>query len=66
MWDRRLVQLSKSDREKVVQFRDDGMTNRAIAKRFHVSDATVSRILDKASKLAKRGGFGMRVGCHEV
>jgi DNA invertase Pin-like site-specific DNA recombinase len=66
VWTQRLVQLTKADREKVVQFRDDGLTNRAIAKRFNVSDATVSRILDAAGKPAKRGGWGQRVGCHEM
>ena len=53
MWEERLHKLSDADRERIVQFRDEGMTNRAIAKRFHVSDATVSRILDDAPKPAK-------------
>jgi transposase len=58
--------LSKSDREKVVQFRNDGMTNRAIAKCFGVSNGTISRILDEAGKPAKRGGWGRRIGFNEL
>lgn len=66
MWEDRLKQLSKADREKVVQFRDDDLTNHAIAKRLNVSDSTVSRILDEAGKPVKRGGFGVRIGSSEL
>jgi IS30 family transposase len=66
VWQQRLTSLSKTDRAKVVQFHDDGFTNRAIAKRFGVSIATISRILDEAGKPAKRGGFGVRIGFNEL
>jgi DNA invertase Pin-like site-specific DNA recombinase len=66
MWEERLNKLNEQDRERVIQFRDDGMTNRAIAKRFNVSDATVSRILDEEGKSAKPGGWGHREGDGEV
>jgi IS30 family transposase len=66
VWEQRLNQLSEADRKRVVQFCDDGMTSRAIAKRLSVSDATVSRILDEAGKRPKRGEFGVRIGYNEV
>jgi IS30 family transposase len=47
----RLTHLKPADREKIVQFRDDGMTIAAIAKRFGVSIATISRALDKRTTL---------------
>jgi IS30 family transposase len=61
MWGRQLTQLDKADRAKIVHFHNEGLTNRAIAKRLNVSDSTVSRILDKAGKPAKRGGWGLTV-----
>jgi DNA-binding transcriptional regulator LsrR (DeoR family) len=66
MWEERLHKLSDADRERIVQFHQDGMTNHAIAKRFGVSDALVSRILDDASKTPKPGGFGIRIGFNEL
>jgi len=65
MWEERLHKLSDEDRERMVQFHHDGMTNRAIAKRFHVSDALVSRLLDEEGKAVKRGGWGCREGYRE-
>ena len=66
MWEKRLHHLTNADITRIVQFRDEGMTNHAIAKRFHVSDATVSRILDEEGKSVKPGGWGHREGYREV
>ncbi len=66
MWEERLHKLTDEDRERIVQFHHDGMTNRAIAQRFHVSDGTISRILDDEGKAAKSGGWGYREGYGEV
>jgi IS30 family transposase len=53
MWKSTLTHLRQPDREKITQFRDDGMTMAAIAKRFGVSVATISRSLDKRTALDK-------------
>jgi IS30 family transposase len=66
MWEHRLKKLSEVDREKVVQLSDAGLTSTAIAKRMETSAATVSRILTKAEKPPKRGGFGVRTGFNEI
>jgi IS30 family transposase len=47
MWKSTLTHLKPADREKIVQFRDNGMTMMALARRFGVSIATISRALDK-------------------
>ncbi len=55
MWEQSLHKLSAADRERIIRLhRDDGVTASAIAKRFHVSDAAVSRILDEERKPVKR------------
>jgi DNA-binding NarL/FixJ family response regulator len=56
MWNQKLTQ--PNDRGKVIQLRAEGLTNRMIAQRMNMSDATVSRILSKEPKPAgkKRGG----------
>jgi transposase-like protein len=47
VWEERLHKLTDEDRERIIQFHlDDGMTGSEIARRFHVSAGTVSRILD--------------------
>ena len=66
VWNQRLTQLSPADRAKVVQFRDDGLTMTAIAKRFGVSVAAISRTLDKERKPTKSGGWGRREGWGET
>jgi transposase-like protein len=54
VWDERLHKLSDADRERIIRLhRDDGVTASAIAKRFGVSDAHVSRILDEERKQVK-------------
>ena len=54
------------ERAKVVELYDLGLTGSAIAKRTETSVATVSRILTRAEKPPKRGGFGMRTGFNEI
>jgi DNA-directed RNA polymerase specialized sigma24 family protein len=66
VWNQRMAQLSKEDREKVIQFHHDGMTATAIAKRFGVSTATISRALTEKQKPTKPGGIGRRIGWGEV
>jgi transposase-like protein len=67
VWEERLHKLSAADRERIIRLhRDDGVTASAIAKRFHVSDALVSRILDEERKAAKPGGWGHRQGYREI
>jgi len=66
MWERRLKQLGKVERAKVVELYDLDLTGSAIAKRTETSIATVSRILTRAEKPPKRGGFGMRTGFNEI
>jgi DNA invertase Pin-like site-specific DNA recombinase len=67
VWEQSLHKLNATDRERIIRLhRDDGVTASAIAKRFHVSDATVSRILDEERKAAKPGGWGHREGYGEV
>jgi AraC-like DNA-binding protein len=46
MWEERLHQLIDADRERIIQSHADGVTGTDIARRFHVSTATISRILD--------------------
>jgi transposase-like protein len=47
VWEERLHKLTDADRERIIRFRlDEGMTGSAIARRFHGSASTVSRILD--------------------
>jgi IS30 family transposase len=53
MWKSTLTHLKPADREKITQFRDDGMTLMALAKRFGVSTATISRALDRRETLDK-------------
>jgi transposase-like protein len=53
VWERTLHKLSAEDRERIVQLHRDGVTASAIAKRFGVSDGTVSRILGGEGKLAR-------------
>jgi len=66
VWNQRLTQLSPADRAKVAQFRDDGLTMTAIAKRFGVSIGTISRALDEERKPTKSSGWGRRVGWGET
>ena len=53
MWNKRLTEMTKSDRDRVTQYRADGLSQKAIATRFGVSGATISRILDEKRKSAK-------------
>jgi transcriptional regulator len=67
VFNQRLTALSEADRQKkVIHLRADGLTNRAISKRLGLNDGTVSRILSKERKPAKRGGFAVRIGFSEV
>jgi IS30 family transposase len=54
MWKSTLAQLTQAEREKITQFRDDGMTMTAIAKRFGVSIPTISRLLDEKSDVGQK------------
>jgi IS30 family transposase len=45
MWEQRLQQISDSDREKIWLLADGGMNASDLARRFHVSPATISREL---------------------
>ena len=57
MWNQRLTQLSPVDRAKrVLEFREAGLSQAAIAKRFGVSSATISRMLDQDRKPRKGNG----------
>ena len=44
MWNQKLGALSPAQRSKILLLRNDGVTIEAIAKRYGVSPATVSRI----------------------
>jgi IS30 family transposase len=45
MWEKRLQQISDSDREKIWLLADQGVNSVALAARFHCSPATISREL---------------------
>jgi len=53
MWNKRLTEMTKSDRDRVAQFRAEGLLQTAIATRFGVSAATISRMFNKKPKPAR-------------
>jgi len=58
--------LTSADRAKAVLLHDSGLTVTALAKRFGVSTATISRTINEKPKPAKPGGWGQREGWGEV
>jgi IS30 family transposase len=45
MWEKRLQQISDSDREKIWLLHDQGVNTVELAARFHCSPSTISREL---------------------
>jgi len=67
VWNERLAKLTDSDRAKIAAFRSEGMTTKALARRFGVSEGTISRAAkEKNAKPATRGGFGRHIGACEL
>jgi DNA invertase Pin-like site-specific DNA recombinase len=53
-WNQKLKSLDPTQRARILSLRDEGITIDAIARRYSVSVATVSRTCD-AAKVAKVG-----------
>jgi IS30 family transposase len=67
VWTQRIDKLTESDRAKIAAFRTEGMTMLALAKRFGVSEGTISRVAkEKNAKPTTRGGFGRHIGACEL
>jgi len=68
VWNERLAKLTDSDRAKIAAFRAEGMTIRALARRFGVSEGTISRLSDekRTGKPIQKRGWGRSEGWGEV